>query len=436
MAENIAEKTGEILGKTVEEMQGLSGWMEGVLTNIGIAEAYAGYLAGAVLFTIVLVLSFLANLVAKEIILVWVSRLVKRTRTKWDDILQENRLFLRFSHVAPIMVIYSFASSFPSAELLIKRVALAYLAVVGMLVIDAFFNSLLEIYQTFEVSREKPIKSYIQVLKIIIFGVGGIFIVAALMGESPWKFLTGLGALSAVLLLIFKDTILGLVASIQLTWNNMVQRGDWIEMPKYGADGDVIDVSLHTIKVQNWDKTVSTIPTYSLITDSFKNWRGMSESGGRRIKRAINIDMNSIKFCTEEMLERFRKFHYITEYLESKQKDVAAFNEEKKVDISEVINGRHLTNVGTFRAYIQAYLRHHPNVHQGMTFLIRHLAPTPHGLPIEIYVFSNDQAWANYEAIQADIFDHIIAALPEFELQVFQNPSGYDFRAFDAAGRG
>jgi miniconductance mechanosensitive channel len=259
--------------------------------------------------------------------------------------------------------------------------------------------------------------------------MAGIFIVSILTDKSPWGILSILGGFTVVLMLVFKDTILGFVASIQLSGHDMVRIGDWIEMPKYGADGDVIDVSIHTVKVRNWDKTITTIPTYGLVTDAFKNWRGMSESGGRRIKRSFYIDMSSIKFCTDEMLERFRKFEFIREYIEQKQKEIDEYNREHAVETSQLINGRRQTNIGVFRAYIIAYLKKHPKIHQGMTFLVRHLEPTPTGLPIQIYVFSSDQAWANYEAIQADIFDHLLAAVPEFELRIFQNPTGHDFAA-------
>jgi len=239
-----------------------------------------------------------------------------------------------------------------------------------------------------------------------------------------------------VLLLVFKDSILGLVASFQMSANNMVRIGDWIEMPKYGADGDVIDISLNTVKVQNWDKTISTIPTYALVADPVKNWRGMSESGGRRIKRAICIDMQTVTFCSDEMLDRFENFEHVATYLKERRGEIEAFNKEHRVDIAEVINGRRITNLGTFRAYIVGYLRHHPLIHtEDMTFLVRQLAPTEHGLPIEIYVFSRDQVWANYESIQADIFDHIIAAVPEFDLAVFQSPTGRDFRGMGGAGK-
>jgi miniconductance mechanosensitive channel len=296
-------------------------------------------------------------------------------------------------------------------------------------IVNALLEAGLQIYQSTDVSREKPIRGYIQLGKLASYLVGGIFVVSTLLEREPWGLLTGLGALSAVLLLTFRDSILGFVASVQLAANNMIRRGDWIEVPRYGADGDVIEVGLHTVKVQNWDKTISTIPTHTLITDSFKNWRGMSESGGRRIKRALNIDIGTIRLADEEMLQRFEKFEHISEYIAAKRAEIDAYNEEHGVDTSLGVNGRRITNVGTFRAYVEAYLRHHPKIHKEMTFLVRQLQPTEKGLPIEIYVFSNDQVWASYEALQADLFDHILAVVPEFGLRVYQTPSGQDLQA-------
>ncbi len=255
---------------------------------------------------------------------------------------------------------------------------------------------------------------------------GLVLIVTTILDKSPLGILSGIGALSAVLLLVFRDTILGLVAGVQLSSNAMIHIGDWIEMPKYGADGDVIDVTLQTVKVQNWDKTITTIPIYSLVSDSFKNWRGMSESGGRRIKRAISIDMRTVKFCTLEMIDRFKRYALIGDYVTRRQAEITAHNAERGLDETDLLSSRRMTNLGTFRAYIAAYLRSHPMINKEMTFLIRHLPPGPTGLPIEIYVFSADKVWANYEGIQADIFDHLLAVIPEFELEVFQQPSGSD----------
>jgi len=306
---------------------------------------------------------------------------------------------------------------------------------ITVLVVSALLNAVMAIYRTLSVSRTKPIKGFVDIVRIVVYAVGSVLIICAVMDTSPLVFLSGIGAVTAVLLIVFKDTLLGIMASFQITSADMVREGDWIEMPKYGADGDVIQVSLHTVKVRNWNKTITTIPTYALVSDSFKNWRGMEESGGRRIKRSIYIDMNSIRFCTDEMLTRFEKFQSIADYIRKKRKEIEAFNKEDGIDTSELINGRHLTNIGTFRAYIASYLRNHPKVHQDMTFLIRHLAPSDQGLPIEIYVFSKIQAWADYEAIQADIFDHLLAVVPEFGLRVFQNPTGRDFsKLADKAG--
>ncbi len=246
------------------------------------------------------------------------------------------------------------------------------------------------------------------------------------MGSSPWALLTSLGAMTAVIMLVFKDTILGFVASIQIAAYDMVRKGDWIEMPKYGADGDVIDISINTVKVQNWDKTITSLPTYSLISDSFKNWRGMSEGDGRRIKRSVIVDMNTIKFCDEAMVQKFSNIGLIKDYMATKSKEIEAYNKDNSIDKTQIINGRHLTNLGTYREYIKAYLKSNPQINRNMTFLVRQLASSEKGLPIEIYIFSSDKNWVNYEAIQADIFDHLLAAASEFGLKVFQSPSGND----------
>jgi miniconductance mechanosensitive channel len=303
------------------------------------------------------------------------------------------------------------------------------------MVIDALLTALIDVYRTYPISQRLPIKAFVDAVKVIIYFFVAILTLSILLNTRMTVFFTGLGALTVVLMLVFKDTILNFVAGIQLSANNMVRVGDWLEMPRYGADGDVIDISLTTVRVQNWDKTVSTIPPYALVTDAFKNWRGMSESGGRRIKRAINIDMTSVRICDAEMLERFAKIQHIAEHIERKRKEVAEHNQGLNVSDDDLANGRHLTNLGTFRAYVEAYLRNHPKIHQEMTFLVRQLPPTDKGLPIEIYVFSNDQEWASYEAIQADIFDHIIAILPLFDLRVFQAPTGADMRGLAEIAR-
>jgi miniconductance mechanosensitive channel len=284
-----------------------------------------------------------------------------------------------------------------------------------------------DIYTSLDISRGRPIKGYVQVFKLIIYLIGGIIIVSIFLGRSPLVLLSGFGAVTAIVLLIFRDTILSFVASLQITSNDLVRIGDWIEMPKYGANGDVVDIALHTVQVQNWDKTITVIPTHKLIDETFKNWRGMMKSGGRRIKRAIFIDLNSIKFCDEQLVERFKEYQLISDYVKQKQAELEQYNREHQVNTNVLVNGRRMTNIGTFRTYIDAYLRNNSKIHQDMTFMIRQLAPGPNGLPIEIYVFTKDTVWAHYEAIQADIFDHIFAVVSQFELKVFQNPTGRDF---------
>lgn len=399
----------------------------------GLAENITGYFMNVLFILIILVLSYLANIIAKRVILAGVAKLIKRSSSSLDDMFMENNVFKRLSHVAPALVIYllsplAFADS-PFLVSFFKNGAFIYMVIIALLVLEAFLNTCHDIYQTFEVSKEIPIKGVVQAVKIILIFIGGILILSTITNKTPLYFLSGLGALTAVLMLIFKDAILGFVAGIQLSANNMVHKGDWIEMPQFGADGDVLDVSLTTVKIQNWDKTITTIPTYSMISHSFRNWRGMQESGGRRIKRALYIDMTSIKFCDQKMVERFSKIQYIREYIEQKNTELSEYNQKHGVDASSLVNGRKLTNIGTFRAYVEAYLRNNPKIHQNMTFLVRQLAPTDHGLPLEIYVFSNDQVWSRYESIQADIFDHFLAAIPAFDLRVFQNPSGADFQS-------
>ena len=309
------------------------------------------------------------------------------------------------------------------------RVILSTIALIFLYSLNALINALNEMFKLTDLSKKFSIKSYTQIGKLLINIFGIIVVIAVLTGNSPVYLLSGLGALTAVLILVFKDTILSLVSSVQISSNDLFKVGDWVEAPQFGADGDVIDIALHSVKIQNWDKTISVIPTNKLIDSSFKNWRGMAESGGRRIKRSINIDMSSIKFCTNEMISRYSKYNVIANYIKVKLEEVQRFNIENNITDESLINGRSLTNIGTFRAYIEGYLRNHNKIHDEMTFLVRQLSPSANGLPIEIYVFSNDTDWLNYEKIQADIFDHLLAVVSEFELKVFQNPSGSDFKS-------
>jgi len=406
--------------------------LEQYFHSLSLSDNLAILLRTIILAVIIAILAYLADLITKHIILRLISRFVTRTKVKWDDILIRRKVFTRLAHLVPALIIYYMAgfvlADYPVTENIVIAITKIYMIMIMMLVIDNIINALHEIYHTLSISKSRPIKGYVQVIKIFIYFVAVILILSIILGKSPKGLLTGLSAMAAVLLLVFKDTILGLVASIQLSSNKMVQPGDWIEMSKYGADGTVFEITLNTVKVQNWDKTVVTIPTYSLVSDSFTNWRGMEESGGRRIKRSINIDMKSVKFCDEEMLKKFSRISVLKDYIVTRKKEIEEYNKLHNIDDSVKVNGRRMTNLGTFRKYVEVYLRNHPKIHQNLTFLIRHLQPTEKGIPVEIYVFSNDQAWANYEAIQADIFDHILAVIPEFDLRVFQNPTGDDFQ--------
>jgi len=396
------------------------------------------WLAHVIGGAILLLLAFAANWIAKQVILRAIRMLIRRTPMKWDDALFQAGFFTRLSHVAPALVFHLFGATLLGREAdelgILGVVVNVYLIVITLAVFSAFVNATLALASTQDFGTRVPLKGFGQAIKLVAFLVGAIFILATILGKTPLYLFSGLGALTAVLLLVFRDTLLGFTAGIMLSVNQMVRIGDWIEMPKAGADGDVIDVTLTTVKVRNWDKTITTIPAYSLISDSFKNWRGMQETGGRRIKRAIALDMQSVRFADDALLERWMRIRRLRPYLEEKLAEVKAANQvEADADLSVLANGRRLTNLGTFRAYCIAYLRQHPKIHQEMTFLVRQLAPTEHGLPLEIYVFTNDIRWASYEAIQADIFDHLLAVVGEFDLRVFQSPSGHDLTA--ALGR-
>jgi len=405
-----------------------------ILVSMGVAEATADEMAVVVLIVLVAIGAFAVYWLLRNYLLRLIHKVTLKTSNKWDDVLMEARVFHRFLRLIPLtFIMLCIDRAMPDSFVLLKRILFALIIFVGARAVEAFLNAVADIYRTETDGNRKPIRPMIQSLIILLYLFSTIFIISVLLNKSPWNLFGLLGGLTAVTMLVFKDTILGFVAGIQLGAYDMVREGDWIEMPKYGADGDVIEVTVNTVKVRNWDKTISTIPTYALISDSFKNWRGMSESGGRRIKRSICIDMNTVRFADEAMLAGFRKMEMLKEYVDKTQQAIDSENEEKKIDLSAtVVNGRRQTNLGIFRAYLVEYLRSHPRIHTGMTFLVRHLQPTPQGLPIEIYVFSSDKAWTNYEAIQADIFDHVIAAIPEFGLRVFQQPSGTDVAALAA----
>ncbi|MBE0596786.1 MAG: mechanosensitive ion channel [Desulfuromonadales bacterium] len=394
------------------------------------------------MFTHVLPLSILIGvaissyLVARSIVVPLLRKGAERSPIQWDNLLFKHRVIERAAHLIPAV---AFAFGLPlvfeaRGELftLLIRLNNIYFILIGFRVFVSLLNAGADLYQSHPKREHVPIGGFVQAIKLVGFLLCMVLILSQLADRSPLYLLSGLGALTAILILIFKDSLLGLVAGVQITTMDLVRKGDWIEMPKHGADGDVIDVSLTTVRVQNWDKTISTIPAYELVSSSFKNWRGMSESGGRRIKRALAIDVNTIRFVDPELLAQLKEIRLLRPYLEEKLREVEAHNGAHiaPTELRRLANGRRLTNIGTFRAYCVAYLRNHPAIRQDMTFLVRQLAPTAEGLPLEIYVFSGDTRWDTYEGIQADIFDHLFAVLPEFGLRAFQVPTGRDMQQF------
>ena len=414
---------------TSEMLATLSGWWLGLPDLV----QAAGGLAALLLLGVVL------NLVIRRRVPEAFRRLAERTGQRWDDIILEHGVLARLVQAVPAVVVYVGVPYLPglgdSLSRIAANVALAWLALAATLAVGALLSAANAIYDTRPIARDRPIKGFVQVAQIVVYMLGAVLIVSALVARSPVIFLTGFGAMTAILLLVFRDTILSLVASIQLTSLDMVRVGDWIEMPQYNADGDVVDIALHTIKVQNWDKTITTIPTHKLISESFRNWRGMQDSGGRRIKRSINIDASSVRFLTADEVEKFTRFSLLREYIERKRSELAAYNAALAGPATANVNLRRLTNLGTFRSYLWNYLQNHPGIHHGMTLLVRQLQAGEKGIPIEIYCFTSITEWAAYEGIQADIFDHVLAQCREFGLSVFQTPSGRDVAALRTSVR-
>lgn len=401
-----------------------------LFSELNFLEFYAKSTAVLITFLTLVVIAVVVHWITKKIIIQVIHRLIENTKTNWDDYLLKHKVFQSMSHLTSAMVFYYSAdfSEIPEITKLMTNFTNIYFVIIFVQTISGILKTGNDIYLTTPYSANRSIKGYIQLIMIFVYFIATIFIIAVVFDKSPLVLLTGLGAFAVVLLLVFKDTILGFVASIQLSANHMLKPGDWIEMPKYSANGTVTDISLNTVKVENFDKTITTIPTYALVSESFMNWAGMEESGGRRIKRSINIDMKSVRFCDSTMLDRFQRFMLITDYINAKQEEIIEFNRKLGIDDEMVPNGRRLTNLGIFRKYLEAYLKNNPNINLDMTFLVRQLQPSETGLPLEIYVFSKNKNWANYESIQADIFDHILAIIPEFGLRVFQVPSGHDIQ--------
>ncbi len=396
--------------------------------DLDFLELYARLTAVMVTIVALFVVAMIVHWITKILTVKIIHRLVEKSKTDWDDYLLKRNVFQSMSHLTSALIFYysSNFSEIPEVTRLLTIFTNIYFVVIFIKVVSGVLKASNDIYLTTPYASTRSIKGYIQLVMILVYFIAGIFIIGIIFDKSPIYLLGGLSAIAAVLLLVFKDTILGLVASIQLSANKMLKPGDWIEMPKHNANGTVIDISLNTVKVQNFDKTISTIPTYSLVADSFLNWSGMEESEGRRIKRSINIDMKSVQFCDEEMLERFKKLHLIQSYVSDRQKEITEHNKKLGIEDESYPNGRRQTNLGIFRKYLEEYLKNSPHTNNNMTLLVRHLQPTETGLPVEIYMFSKNKDWVDYESIQADIFDHILAIIPEFKLRVFQAPSGSD----------
>ncbi|QTF09529.1 mechanosensitive ion channel family protein [Brenneria izadpanahii] len=410
--------------------QNLALWLE----NAGMQ--HTGIIALLIVLGLILLISAVIHLILHQVVL---KRMVLRSSNQtnsadvpgWKQALTQHNLFNRLAFlfqgiILNIQVVLWLPSQSETREALVIC-SQVWIMIFALLVLFSLLDILLTVSARSKVATQLPLRGIFQSLKLIATIVIGIMVVSLLIGKSPLILISGLGAMTAVLMLVFKDPIMGLVAGIQLSANNMLLLGDWLEMPKYGADGAVIDIGLTTVKVKNWDNTITTIPTYALISDSFKNWRAMSESGGRRIKRSVNIDTTSVHFMTEDEQQRLLRSRLLSPYIAHKTSELQQHNAQ--ADLSSPLNGRRLTNLGTFRAYLQAYLQAHPGIHNGMTLMVRQLAPTPEGLPLEIYAFTNTTAWVEYESIQADIFDHIFAVMPEFDLRVHQTPTGYDMQA-------
>ncbi|WP_271195309.1 mechanosensitive ion channel family protein [Pseudomonas turukhanskensis] len=391
------------------------------------------YLYSLVALILLLFAAWLANWLIKRVLIRGFYRLLRATHLGQDKALARSHIIARLANVVPALILANgveLIPDLPHALITVTRnVCGAFIVLTIALAVSGALTLANSLYERRPDAHLRPLKGYFQVVKIAIYVVATVLMIAVLVDRSPLILLSGLGAMAAVLILIFQDTLLSLVASVQISSNDIVRVGDWIEMPQLNADGDVIDIALHTIKVQNWDKTITTIPTKRFITDSFKNWRGMQEAGGRRIKRSLHLDQNSVHFLSPEEIEHLRQFKLLAPYLKSKESELMSWNSQLEEPLRVAVNTRRVTNIGTFRAYVENYLRQHQGIRQDMTLLVRQLSPLADGLPIELYCFTNTTAWVPYEAIQGDIFDHMLAILPEFGLRVFQHPSGADMRA-------
>lgn len=417
-------------------MEQITNWFNQKLLNFGTSVSVADYLDNFAVLLIIILLALAVDYICRYILLGAFKKFAKKTTNQLDDLIIEKKIINKGMHIIPSILIFTMLPlAYPSPAdkeilVLLQKLCQIYIITVSLLFINSLLNLGVELFHRNDKFKDKPLKGFVQIVQVILFSVGVILLISILINESPSTIFTGIGASAAILMLVFKDTILGFVAGIQLSANDMLRVDDWISMPKYGADGTVIEITLNTVKVKNFDNTISTIPPYALISESFQNWRGMRESPGRRIKRSINLDMNSVKFCTPEMLEKYRKISLLAGYIDDTENKLQTYNQANQIDNTILVNGRRQTNLGVFRAYLQRYLESLPEVNKEMICMVRHLQPTEKGIPMELYFFSSIKDWVIYETIQADVFDHVLAVIPEFDLQIFQELSGSDVRMF------
>lgn len=420
-------------------MEYFTTWTAAVLRHLGIRPEITGLVDRVIVILIILAIAYLADWVCRRGIVRAVRKITQRTKATWDDILFNDKVMNNFSHLIPPVIIYvlipiAFPHD-PETLAFIHKLCMVYIIAVAIRFASVLLGVMFELINRRKEFRDRPMKGVYQIIQVGLFFIGIILIISVLIDKSPANLLAGLGASAAILMLVFKDTIIGLVSGIQLSANDMLRPGDWITMPKYNADGTVIEVTLNTVKVRNFDNTITTIPPYALVSDAFVNWRGMRDSGGRRVKRSVNIDMTSVRFCTAEMLARYKDIVLLKDYIEAKEEEISRYNAEHSVAGTVPANGRRQTNLGVFRAYLERYLKSLPVVNKTLTCMVRQLQPTEKGIPLEVYFFSSEKDWVLYEGIQADVFDHILAVIPEFDLRVFQNPSGADMAALLGEGR-
>ena len=411
-------------------------WAHNLLVQVGIEPETAHLLDQFVIIAMILLCALAADVICRFVILAVGRRIIVRTKKRWGELLFNRDVLRKFSNIVPVALIYILIPlAFPEhseTPVLLRKICLLYVIFVVVMFVNMLLKVFFGILEQKETLHDRPLKGLLQILQVGLFFLAAIVVTSLLIGRSPLKLLAGLGASAAILMLIFKDTIMGFVAGVMLSANKMLRPGDWISMPKYNVDGTVLEVTLNTVKVRNWDNTITTIPTWSLVSDSFKNWSGMSASGGRRIKRSISIDVTSIRFLDEDEMQRLNKAHLLKPYLTSRHQEINEWNRQQG-STESVLNLRRMTNIGTFRAYLNEYLRNHPRIRKDMTLMVRQLAPGDNGLPLEIYAFTNTVVWLEYESIQADIFDHIFAIVEEFGLRLHQSPTGNDIRSLAGA---